>query len=82
MKRTSDQQQTSNAIVIQPYIDTRENENVTQDKPENVTPKTNSSPLKNIIDLKTYDGPVLLPYESFREMCHCFTKEKKTVNRL
>lgn len=48
MKRTSDQQQTSNAIVIQPYIDKREN--------ENVTPKTNSSPLKNIIDLKTYDG--------------------------
>ena len=118
MKRSSDQQQTSNAIVIQPYIESVKSEHVTQDEPENVTPKTNSSPLNNLIDLKTYDGSILshskqvvnpptpqdsersnedrwgltarkdpislalLPYESFREMCHCFTKEKKTVNRL
>lgn len=24
----------------------------------------------------------MLRYESFKDMCHCFTKEKKTVNRL
>jgi DNA-binding Lrp family transcriptional regulator len=82
MKRSSDQQQTSNAIIIQPYLETVKNEHVTQETLENVTPITNSSPLNNLQDLKTYKGPILFPYESFREMCHCFTKEKQTVNRL
>ncbi|QGQ48234.1 helix-turn-helix domain-containing protein [Metabacillus sediminilitoris] len=82
LKRGSDQQQTSNAIVIQPYVEQVENKNVTQDKQENVTPKTNSSSLNNLKDLNTYDGPIQLPYQSFRNMCHCFTKEKKIVNRL
>jgi hypothetical protein len=49
MKRGCDQQQTSNAIVIQPYIESIKNENDTQDKPESVTPKTNTFSLNNNI---------------------------------
>ncbi|QGQ45230.1 hypothetical protein [Metabacillus sediminilitoris] len=82
MKRNSDQQQTSNAIVIQPYVEEAENEHVTQAMTEHVTPKNNSSSLNNLKNNNTYDGPILFPYESFRAMCHSFTKEKKTINRL
>ncbi|TXC82225.1 hypothetical protein FS935_21255 [Metabacillus litoralis] len=84
MKRNSDHQQTSNAIVIQPFVEEVivETTYVTQEKPENVTPKNNFSSLNNLKDLKTYNSPVLLPYEHFREMCTCFTTEKKTINRL
>lgn len=86
MKRNSDHQQTSNAIVIQPFVEEIvakvETTHVTQEQPENVTPRNNFSSLNNLKDLKTYNSPVLLPYEYFYEMCTCFTTEKKTINRL
>ncbi|WP_226670451.1 helix-turn-helix domain-containing protein [Metabacillus litoralis] len=84
MKRNSDQQQTSNAIVIQPFVEEADVETtyVTQDQPKNVTPKNNFSSLNNLKDLKTYNSPVLIPYEHFRDMCSCFTTEKKEINRL
>ncbi|MFC0272625.1 helix-turn-helix domain-containing protein [Metabacillus herbersteinensis] len=85
-KRNSDQQQTSNAIVIQKFIKEEEmlveTANVTQDKPQNVTPKNHSS-LSNPKDQDhTYWSPIRSAYEKFQEMCHCFTNEQRTVSRL
>ncbi|USK70185.1 helix-turn-helix domain-containing protein [Peribacillus asahii] len=84
MKRTSDMQQTANAIVIQAPV--------TQEQAESVTPKNSDSlKLENIKDINTYraESSVDLqlrkhhsPYSQFRDMVSNFVRDCKLTNRL
>jgi len=84
MKRTSDMQQTANAIVIQAPV--------TQEQAESVTPKNSDSlKLENIKDINTYPAEksvdlqprkVWTPYSQFRDMVNNFIKDRKLTNRL
>lgn len=85
--RKSDGQQTSNAIVIQP-AEATEQENVTQEPAENVTPRHSNSLNSNTVIYNTYplNGIVSLtsPYRAFKQAVQTFTGESETklVNKL
>lgn len=81
MKRDRDKQQTSNAIVIQPFKK-EEKISVTQESAENVTPKNNYSLSNNKNQDHMYSKMILWPYDEFKQMCHCFTSDQKVVSRL
>ncbi|MDW7616994.1 hypothetical protein SC499_20310 [Peribacillus simplex] len=83
MKRTSDQQQTANAIVILP--------SVTQAPSESVTPISSGSIKQKELYNNTYpaeESPelqlrkVATPYGQFREMVANFVSDRKLTNRL
>ncbi|MDQ0861070.1 helix-turn-helix domain-containing protein [Bacillus sp. V2I10] len=79
LKRKSDNQQTSNAIVILPHQQKR---NVTQEKMQNVTPLNHPS-LSIKKELNTYpEIQPLSPFLQFQHMCQCFTKDQKLINRM
>lgn len=84
LKRKSDNQQTSNAIVILPH---QQKQNVTQEKMQNVTPLSHPSlshPSLSIKkELNTYpEIQPLSPFHQFQHMCQCFTKDQKLINRM
>jgi len=75
MKRASDMQQTSNAIVIQPV----KTADVTQEVRKDVTPKRQELSLKQNPYLhNTSKGP----YVRFKEFSGYFVKDTKLTNRL
>jgi DNA-binding Lrp family transcriptional regulator len=82
LRRESDGQQTSNAIVILPV----ETADVTQESTENVTPKNSESlNSKNIILNNTYqaDKPRRQsPYNRFKSFVENFVNDRKLTNRL
>jgi hypothetical protein len=79
LKRKSDNQQTSNAIVILPH---QQKQNVTQEKMQNVTPLSHSS-LSIKKELNTYpEIQPLSPFLQFQHMCHCFIKDQKLISRM
>jgi hypothetical protein len=76
MKRASDMQQTSNAIVIQPVKD----ESVTQEVRENVTPVRQDIPLKQKPYIhNTYPAS---PYVKFKDFVSNFVNDQKLTSRL
>jgi len=84
MKRTSDLQQTANAIVIQQVV--------AKCHTKDVTPKNSDSlKLKNIKDINTYPAEksvdlqprkVSTPYSQFRNMVSNFVNDRKLTNKL
>jgi hypothetical protein len=97
MKRASDMQQTSNAIVIQPVktddvvlnvphgINSSMSTNVTQEVSENVTPIKQNISLKQKPYLhNTYpSGPVpATPYAMFKQFVNNFVNDPKLTNKL
>lgn len=78
MKRASDMQQTSNAIVIQ-AANLATSQHVTQEAREDVTPKRQTPSLKQEPYIhNTYKGP----YVRFKEYVGYFVKDTKLTNRL
>jgi hypothetical protein len=76
MKRSSDMQQTSNAIVIQPVKD----ESVTQEVRENVTPVRQNPSLKQKPYIhNTYPAS---PYVKFKDFVSNFVNDQKLTSRL
>jgi hypothetical protein len=84
MKRASDMQQTSNAIVIQPVVNTSQDANVTQEPAENVTPVRQLPSKTNTVINNTYpDGLVpATPYAKFKQFVNNFVSDSKLTSRL
>jgi hypothetical protein len=88
MKRASDMQQTSNAIVIQPVDVVAKCEevtaNVTQEPSENVTPVRQLPSKTNTVINNTYpDGPVpATPYVMFKQFVDNFVNDPKLTSKL
>ncbi|MFD0827083.1 helix-turn-helix domain-containing protein [Neobacillus sp. M.A.Huq-85] len=89
MKRASDMQQTSNAIVIQPVklddvvqsaqrVTSRDSANVTQEVRENVTPVKQIPSKTNTIINNTYTSV----YVRFKEFVANFVNDRKLTNKL
>lgn len=75
MKRASDMQQTSNAIVIQPIV--------TQEPAEDVTPVKQKPSLKQNNYLhNTFPTGAISPYIRFKDFVSYFIKDLKMANRL
>jgi DNA-binding Lrp family transcriptional regulator len=93
MKRTSDMKQTSNAIVIQPILQVKSVEiidesptnkdTVTQEKPENDTPKSCISFKQKDKKINhTYQDAHSSPYQQFKGMIHHFVSNCPIVDKL
>ncbi|MBU5211043.1 helix-turn-helix domain-containing protein [Heyndrickxia oleronia] len=82
MKRKTDMQQTSNAIVIQPVI----SEPVSQDPPKDtgaVSPIKQPQVLKqNIVINNTYADAPLSPYVRFKTLVESYVDDRKLTNKL
>lgn len=81
MKRASDMQQTSNAIVILPPV-VSEQPNVTQEACENVTPKKTSSSLKQNHYLDNTYSDDATPYVRFKQYVGQFINDRKLTSKL
>lgn len=86
--RKSDGQQTSNAVVILP-AEAADQENVTQEPAENVTPRHSNSLNSNTVIYNTYSSndfvnKIKSPYQRFKETAQAMmgTNDNKLVNRI